>query len=163
MQPAFVEALLAVCRSKRIHTALDTCGFAPPEIIRRISAYVDLFLYDLKVMDGERHRRYTSVKNDLILENLKLLAETGKAVVVRIPVIPNVNDSVVNLEELTAFLNSLSLRDIDLLPYHHIASDKYHRLQLCNRMEGVKPPTAEQMNSIATRLTRDGFSVRIGG
>jgi pyruvate formate lyase activating enzyme len=163
MQASFVEALLVACRGKRVHTALDTCGYAPSEVIRRVRENVDLLLYDLKLMDSDRHRLFTGVGNDLILQNLKICAEHGNSVIVRIPVIPGVNDDGDNIGALSEFLRPLDLWRIDLLPYHRIASDKYHRLHLPYRMEGVDPPTAGQMQAIATRLNRDGFSVRIGG
>jgi pyruvate formate lyase activating enzyme len=162
-QPAFVEALLAECRARRIRTVLDTCGFADSNVIRRVSTCVDLFLYDLKLMDAEKHRRYTGTNNDLILHNLKILADQGSVVRVRVPIIPGVNDNRDNIDALSGFLSSLGLREIDLLPYHRIGSDKYHRLHLCNRMENVGPPAPEQMETLAARLRRDGFCVRIGG
>jgi len=162
-QPAFVEALLAECRARRIRAALDTCGWADSAVICKVSEYVDLFLYDLKLMDCERHRRFTGVKNDLILRNLKLLAEQRSAVIVRVPVIPEVNDDTGNIDALCDFLSPLGLRKIDLLPYHRIGTDKYRRLHLCNQMEGITPPNAEQMETLAARLRRAGFRVRIGG
>jgi len=163
MQPAFVEALLAECKARRIRTALDTCGWADSEVLCRVSEYVDLFLYDLKLMDCERHRHFTGVPNDLILRNLRLLAERGSAVIVRIPVIPEINDDTTNIDAVCDFLSPLSLRKIDLLPYHRIGTDKYRRLHLCNQMEGVSPPNAEQMEKVAARLKGAGFCVRIGG
>lgn len=163
MQAGFVEALLDACRARGIRAVLDTCGFANSKVIHRISAKVDLFLYDLKLMDCERHRDFTGVRNDLILRNLKMLAERKSAVVVRIPIIPGVNDDSDNIEAFSEFLSPLGLREIDLLPFHRIGSDKYRRLHLSYGMGGVDPPTAEQMESIALRLRRDGFSVRIGG
>jgi pyruvate formate lyase activating enzyme len=163
MQAAFVEALLDNCRARRIRTVLDTCGFADSTVICRVSKNVDLFLYDLKLMDRERHLRFTGVRNDSILQNLKMLAERGCAVIVRIPVIPGVNDDSDNINALSSFLSSLHLLEIELLPYHRIASNKYHKLQLSYRMEGVVPPPAEQMESIALHLRHDGFRVRIGG
>ena len=162
-QPAFVDALLAECKARRIRTALDTCGWADSAVICKVSEYVDLFLYDLKLMDCERHRRFTGVKNDLILRNLKLLAEQRSAVIVRVPVIPEVNDDTGNIDALCDFLSPLGLRKIDLLPYHRIGTDKYRRLHLCNQMEGITPPNAEQMETLAARLRRAGFCVRIGG
>ena len=163
MQVSFVEALLAACHIRRLRTALDTCGYAPSGVIRRVCENVDLFLYDLKLMDSERHRQFTGVGNELILQNLKTIAKHGSAVIVRFPVIPGVNDGADNIDALSAFLLSLGLTRIDLLPYHRIASDKYQRLHLPYRMERVDPPTAEHMQAIAARLGRDGFNVRIGG
>ena len=162
-QPAFVEALLQACRTRRIRTVLDTCGFGDSAVIRRLSEYVDLFLYDLKLMDGEKHRHYTGVKNDVILRNLKILADEGCPVIVRVPIIPGVNDDIDNTDALSRFLSSLQLRRIDLLPYHRIGSGKYQRLHLRNWMEGIQPPAPDKMKTLAARLRRDGFCVRIGG
>jgi len=162
-QPDFVEELLAACRARRIRTALDTCGLAHTEVVERVRPYVDLFLYDLKLMERAGHLHYTGVKNDLILRNLEHLAEAGSAVIVRLPVIPGVNDGEDNLDTLAGFMTAHGLRDIDLLPYHRIGSDKYQRLHLTYRMDGVDPPSAGHMNTLAARLKRAGLRVRIGG
>lgn len=163
MQGSFVEALLAVLRARRIHTAVETCGFADPGVLQRISENVNLFLYDVKVMDSERHRQSTGVDNARILRNLETLAREGRTVIVRVPVIPGVNDDSANLDAMYAFLFPLGLHRIDLLPYHRIGSGKYDRLGMPSRMESVEPPAAAQMQAIAARLTQNGFSVRIGG
>ena len=99
----------------------------------------------------------------MVPNNLASLAGSGAAVVVRVPVIPGVNDGDANLDALCAFLAPLGLRAIDLLPYHRIGSDKYQRLHLLDRMNGVAPPSAEHMDTLAARLRRDGFAVRLGG
>jgi pyruvate formate lyase activating enzyme len=163
MQPAFVEALLDACRDRRIGTVVDTCGFANSRAIRRVSKKAGLFLYDLKLMDSDRHRQFTGVGNELIVQNLQILAEAGSNVIVRMPVIPGVNDDGANLDALCSFLFRLQLKRIDLLPYHRIGSDKYRRLGRSYEMEQVNPPTAEQMQAIAARLSAAGFVVRIGG
>jgi pyruvate formate lyase activating enzyme len=163
MQAGFVESLLTACRARRIPTVLDTCGWADPSVLLRLRENVDLFFYDLKVMDREKHRHFTGVANDVILENLRMLAERGSAVVVRVPVIPGVNDDTDNMDALSGFLTPLGLREIDLLPYHRLGSDKYRRLHLPYEMEGVVPPSDEQMEALAARLRRDGFTVRVGG
>lgn len=163
LQAAFVEQLLAACRARGVHTALDTCGYAGTDVVRRIRKWVDLFLYDLKLMDCEKHERFTGVKNDLILENLKTLAEIGSQVIVRIPIIPGVNDEHADIASVCRFLRELSFRSIDLLPYHRIGSDKYNRLHMRYPVEDIAPPTAEHMGTIAARLCRDGFSVHVGG
>lgn len=163
MQPDFLEALLAACHAEDLHTALDTCGYCDPAALERISGQVDLFLYDLKLMDGERHRRFTGVDNKLILSNLRELAARGKRVDVRMPVVPGVNDDEENLRALAEFLSRLGLKRIDLLPYHEIGSDKYRRMKLEYRMGAAAQPTPERMQALAARLARDGFEVRIGG
>ena len=163
MQATFVESLLAALHAKGVKTVLDTCGVADPSLVRRVSENVDLFYYDLKLMDDERHRHYTGMGNTVILENLKLLAERKREVVVRVPVIPGVNDDTANFDQLTGFLRPLGLRAVDLLPYHRFGSEKYRRLHLPYEMEGVVPPSDMQMEALAERLRRDGFTVRIGG
>jgi len=96
------------------------------------------------------------------LRNLTMLAEGGSAVVVRVPIIPGVNDDAANLDDLSKFLAPLGLREVDLLPYHRYGSDKYRRLHRAYEMEGVLPPSDAQMELLAERLRRDGFTVRIG-
>jgi len=162
-QAEFVEALLAACKIRQMHTVLDTCGFADAAVLRRISKYVDLFYYDLKLMNSESHQRFTGVKNDLILENLKMLAEGGSAITVRVPILPGVNDDPENSDALSKYLSPLGVREIDLIPYHKLGNDKYHRMNLSCVMKDVEPPTMEEMETIAARLKRDGFHVRIGG
>ena len=161
-QPEFLEALLAACKARGLRTVLDTCGFANSDILRRVSEHVDLFFYDLKLMNSERHLSLTGVNNELILKNLKMLAEGGSAVTVRVPILPGVNDDNENLDALSKYLTPLGIRDIDLLPYHELGNGKYHRLNMACNMEGVTPPTTAELETIAARLRRDGFHVRIG-
>ena len=163
MQPEFLEALLLACRARGLHTTVDTCGMASPEILLRIAPVVDLFLFDLKLLDGEQHARYVGVPNDLILTNLELLARGAHPVIVRFPVIPGINDDAAHGARMISFLAGLGLRRIDLLPYHKIAQDKYHRLQLEYRLEGVEPPSEARMQELAACFERAGFAVRIGG
>lgn len=163
MQAAFAERLLAALHERRIHTVLDTSGFANPKLLRRISPNVDLFHYDLKMMDSAKHEYYTGVKNEPILSNLKLLAEIGSAVIVRMPMIPGINDGEQDIGAASAFLKELGLKNVDLLPYHRIGGDKYGRLHLKYRLPDLAPPSAEHMESIAARLRREGFTVRVGG
>lgn len=163
MQGEFVEALLTGCHERGVRTVLDTCGFAKSGMLRKISRHVDLFLYDLKVMDSEKHWQVTGVPNEMILSNLRMLAELARAVIVRIPVIPGVNDDLENIDAVSKFLSSTCLRRIDLLPFHKIGSDKYRRLHLTYEMNGTRPPSPRQLQDIAARLRSDGFTVRIGG
>ncbi len=162
LQSDFVEALLAACKTRGLQTVLDTCGFADPAVLRRVSQHVDLFFYDIKIMNNEKHLSLTGVNNDVILQNLKMLADGGSAVTARVPILPGVNDDDENLDALSKYLFPLGIRDIDLLPYHELGNDKYRRLNLSCGMEGIHPPTAAEMETIAARLRRDGFHVRIG-
>jgi pyruvate formate lyase activating enzyme len=129
LQPEFLKEVLKLCRKQGIHTCLDTCGYAPPSALRDISGYVDLFLYDLKMVDSEKHTRFTGVSNRRILTNLVDLCRSGRSVVVRIPLIPGLNDGREDMRSTGEFLGSLEgLKSVRLLPYHDIARDKYRRL-----------------------------------
>jgi len=162
-QPAFAEALLSGCRQRRIHTVLDTCGFAQRDVALRIGGLADLVLYDLKLLDPVAHERYTGVSNAPILANLEALVEAGRSIIVRVPLIPGVNDNPEEMRALTGFVSRLGLRRIDLLPYHQIGSDKYRRLGMTRRLDGIEPPPAAEVSRIASELSARGFEVRIGG
>jgi pyruvate formate lyase activating enzyme len=164
MQPDFLLALLQACRSREIHTALDTCGYAPWETLDRIRGYVNLFLYDLKLMDDTRHRQFTGVSNEPILANLQALSERGHRIQVRLPIIPGINDDRENVELVGAFVASLPrLECVDLLPYHAIAGDKYQRLQREYDLGELQPPSTHTMDRAARILRSLDLRVSIGG
>ncbi len=162
-QPEFTEALLAGCRERHIHTALDTCGFAGREAALRVSRLADLVLYDLKLLDSTAHRKYTGVPSEPILANLAALTEAGRNLIVRIPLIPGVNDNRGSLGALTDFVWQLGLRRIDLLPYHKIGVDKYGRLGRARPLGEVEPLPETELSRIAGDLADRGFAIRIGG
>ena len=162
-QPDFTEALLAGCRERRIHTALDTCGFAGREVALRVSRFADVVLYDLKLLDSAAHRKFTGVPNETILANLAALTEAGRNLIVRVPLIPGVNDHPENLAALADFVWRLGLRRIDLLPYHKIGMDKYGRLEREHPLAGVEPLPAAEVSRIASDLASRGFTIGIGG
>ena len=164
LQPDFLLALLQACREREIHTALDTCGFAPWETLDRIRGYVDLFLYDLKLMDDARHRRFTGASNQPILENLQALSQHGHGIVLRVPVIPGVNDDEEDVRQIGRFAASLpDLRRVDLLPYHQTAAQKYERLHKTYRLPETRPPCDGRMAEIARIVQEFGLPVNIGG
>lgn len=161
LQPEFAAALLRGAKARGLHTALDTCGHAPWAALDRLRGDVDLFLYDVKLLDDARHRRFTGVPNGRILANLRALSEAGHTIVLRVPVIPGVNDDDANLEALAALAAALPhLAGVDLLPYHHIGADKYARLDRAYPLPGAVPPPAERMAAIARFLAERG--VRVG-
>ena len=162
-QGDFAAALLSACRDRSIPTALDTCGYAAPDVFQRVAAQADLLLFDLKVIDAGRHRELTGAGNELILANLRWAATHGKAVIARVPVIPGCTDDAANLAEIAAVARSLDLTRVDLLPYHRIAMDKYRRLHRDYRLEAIAPPSPERMQAIADDFARQGLRVRIGG
>jgi pyruvate formate lyase activating enzyme len=164
LQEDFLLALLRACREKEIHTALDTCGFAPWETLDRVREYVDLFLYDLKLMDDARHREFTGVSNKLILSNLQALSARGEDIILRLPLIPGMNDDKENIRHTGTFAAALPcLNRVDILPYHRGAVDKYDRLNRVYGLAEIRPPSEERMAEVAQILQGFGLPVRIGG
>jgi pyruvate formate lyase activating enzyme len=162
-QPRFLESLLDACREKRINTVVETCGMAKKELVLDLSEKVDLFLFDLKILDPLKHKKYTGVPNDSILANLEALAQRKKPVVVRFPVIPEINDDSENIRQMVALLSRLHLRRIHLLPYHQTGTEKYKRLGVGFRLEDVKAPPPSLVEEIAREFEGAGFNVKIGG
>jgi pyruvate formate lyase activating enzyme len=164
MQPGFLRALLLACQREEIHTALDTCGFASWETLDRIRPYVDLFLYDLKLIGNDRHHRFTGVSNEAVLSNLRALSQEGHDVIVRVPVIPGVNDDKENMRHIAGFLADLPRQySTQLLPYHSTAAAKYERLDRDNRMGDTHPPSDGTMAALAQVLEEFGLHTEIGG
>ncbi len=129
LQIDFLAEILKVCKENGMHTAVDTAGHVPFERFERILPYTDLFLYDIKCIDSEKHQKYTGARNDLILENLKGLLATGKPIGVRIPIIPSFNDTEEEMQRIKAFLETgQPPQKIELLPYHALGEHKYAAL-----------------------------------
>jgi len=159
----FLEDFLKLCKAEGIHTAVDTTGFAQYENIKRILPYTDLFLYDLKFMDSELHKRFTGVPNELILDNAKKIAADGGKLQVRIPIVPPFNDSDEMVREFGRFIASLGKEAIDtvqLLLYHKLGVVKWERL---GRDPDIKDPiydevyvpTDERMHEIKDILEKE--------
>ena len=131
LQTDFLLELLKKCRVNGIHTAIDTAGHVPFEYFEKVIPYTNLFLYDVKCFDREKHKKYVGVYNDLILSNLKRLLSANVDVCVRIPVIPSVNDSEAELASIKDFIYSNGKPfGIELLPYHAMGEIKYDALSM---------------------------------
>lgn len=163
-QPAFAEALIDGLKSHGFHVALDTSGYAPAEVFRRLAEKADLVLFDLKIMDETRHKKYTGVSNGIILENLRSLESIGKPVWVRFPFIPGVNDDEKNLEAMASFLSRLrSVEQVNILPYHKGGVEKIRRLGREGEFAVFEPPSEEKVQSVMDFFARRGFRVKRGG
>jgi pyruvate formate lyase activating enzyme len=165
LQSQVLIELLDECGARGIHRAVDTAGLANTEIILEVAKRTDLFLYDLKMMDSEKHRKWTGVPNEKILENLKLLAESGTKIIIRIPLIGGVNDDAENIEATARFVAELSgeKKEVNLLPYHKIAQTKYQKLGRPEEFLLLEEPTKEaQLHAIAI-FQGYGIKASIGG
>ena len=163
LQPGFVLNAARRCHERGIHTAVDTSGYGDPAALLRIAAETDLFLFDLKLVDEGRHQAVTGVSNRLILDNLRALAERHRAVTIRFPLVPGVNDDEDNIRALGAVVVSLGLPRVDVLPYHRAGTAKYHRLNREYPLADVQPPSAEDQDAVARTLGSFGLTVTLGG
>ncbi|GAK58855.1 glycyl-radical enzyme activating protein family [Candidatus Vecturithrix granuli] len=164
MQPQFLDALLTRCQEQEIHTAVDTTGYAAPYMFEPISEKVDIFLYDLKLIDDTLHRQYTGVSNELTLKNLHSLSVREKQIWIRFPVIPGITDTVQNVYDIQRVISRLKgVQQVNLLPFHKIADGKYRKFGLENKMKDIQPPSDDQMAALKEQFEQQGFPVKIGG
>ena len=160
-QPEFLIELFKQSRANGTHTTLDTTGYVQWETLLRILEYTDLVMLDIKHIDAAKHKEITAVDNTLILDNARRIAEVGKPLWIRFPLIPGSNDSVENIIATADFVLSLGLKQIDILPYHRMGTAKYKRLGLEYLLPDAKPYTEEQLEEIKSRLQRKGLEVRL--
>ncbi len=164
MQSAILIESAKLFKQNDLHVCLDTTGFASLKTIKEISQHIDLFLFDLKHLDNETHKKYTGVSNRQILKNLEYLIENNKEVHIRFPIIPTINDDPFHLENMANYLGDLKqIKNINLLPYHKIAQGKYEQLNLKNKMNGVQEATGKEINHVKSFFEKRGFNVKIGG
>jgi pyruvate formate lyase activating enzyme len=164
IQHEFSRRLLQACHAQDIHTAIETSGYAPWEVWRTLLPHLDLILYDLKEVDHEGHVQFTGVSSQLVLDNLRRLAGSGKPIIVRRPVIPGYNDGEESIHALARFVRELeSVHEIHLLPYHRFGQGKYDRLGMVYPMGNRPSLGGEDVAGLREILASYGFVVKIGG
>jgi pyruvate formate lyase activating enzyme len=162
MQPDFLLALLRACQDEQLHSAVDTCGDAPPETLLAVAALANLILYDVKVMDRRLHRDVTGVTNDRILSNLRLLGEQPTSLWIRVPLIPEVNCDAASLSAIADFVTTIrSVKQVNLLPYHDLGT---HKQQAAPNTAWRSTPGAELAGSAGDshRSATASVSERVG-
>lgn len=163
-QPEFLLSMLRVSKSNGLHTAVDTSGHFPPDLLDKADGLVDLYLFDLKTLDDSRHRDFTGASNVLILENLRRLAKHRKNVTVRIPIVPGFNDDIDEARRLGRFVEDLpGVDEVDILPYHKSGVEKYRRLGRPYALSDAIEPSRERLEAIAAEIARHVPRVLIGG
>ena len=151
LQIDFLKNLLIRCKENGINTAIDTAGNVPYAYFEKILPYTDIFLYDIKCMDTELHKKYTGTDNVLILDNLKRLLKTDKKVIIRIPIICGINDNENEMTKIKNFLNENGKAEkIELLPYHSLGENKYYALNMNYKKFTI--PSKDQINSLKNAL-----------
>jgi pyruvate formate lyase activating enzyme len=160
----FLIELLDECGQRGIHRAVDTAGNVKTETLLEVARRTDLFLYDLKMMDAGLHEQWSGARNEMILCNLKALAETGAHIIIRIPLIGGINDSEENIRQTAEFLNSLTgeKKEVHLLPYHKIAQTKYMKLGKQDDFELFSEPDLETQEHIIATFLEYGIKASTG-
>ena len=155
MQFDFAYELLKHAKQNGIHTCVETCGFAKTEDILKIAKFTDIFLYDWKVTDDELHKEYTGVSNGLLLENLKAVDSTGSNIILRCPIIPNVNDTQTHFCGIAEIANSLNnIWGIEIEPYHCLGNSKYQKLGRTESLPRFEEPTEQQVRNWIEQIQR---------
>lgn len=163
MQPQFSAALLARCKSQDIHTAIETTGFQVWDKMWPVIQKADVVLLDIKLWDSLRHYEIVGVTNKLILENTKKMVDSGKQVIIRVPIIPGYNDRVEELKEIATFARRIGVKELNLLPYHRLGEAKYRRLGREYQLNEVKVPTVEEIEAVAKQLQIADLKIQVGG
>jgi pyruvate formate lyase activating enzyme len=164
MQAEFLIELLKLCGEERIHRAVDTSGYANCETLMAVAVHSDLILYDLKMMDSAKHEKFTGVPNHLILDNLRHLAGKPVDLIIRIPLIPGVNDDAQNLDQTGLFLKRLAgAAKVQILPYHDFQMTKYDRFKMYYRTGNIALPTRDMLLNAKNHLENFGLEVAMGG
>jgi pyruvate formate lyase activating enzyme len=163
MQHTFIKETLKLCKKRGIHTALDTSGYSSTNAFNKTMKYTDLYLYDLKIFDDQKHERYTGVSNKSILKNLETLNKNKKEIILRFTIINDVTNTKENLNDITNFISSLKrINEINLLPFHDV-SEKYQRLGKEYKLKNIQPPSENEIEKIVELFEHRGLNVKIGG
>jgi pyruvate formate lyase activating enzyme len=155
----FVEELVRKLYQRGISVVIDTCGQAPYENFERILPFIDTFLYDIKVLDLEVHKKYMGAGNELILSNLEKLSSTGARIHIRIPTIREINGNKICMEKISKYLQEKRINpvQITLLPYHNTGASKYVRVGMDYQGVHLHAPTAEELKQFVEIFQKAGF------
>ena len=163
LQPAFVRELFELCRQERINTCVETCGCVDPEGLLEIIPVTDHFLFDLKQMAPEAHRKHTGQSNSKILKNAALLIKHGANVLFRQPLIPGVNNSIENIKATARFLTNLgrSAARLEIMPFHRMGQSKYRALDMLYRMDGLGAADDEEVDAVRKAYIQCGIDCSV--
>lgn len=159
-QPEFVMELLNRCYDRAIHTCIDTCGYAPWNVLAEILKKVELVLLDIKHLDSGKHKELTGVGNELILDNAAKMKEMGKKIIIRVPLIPGYNDDEKNIKATGRFMKLWGLDRVDILPYHRLGASKYHALGQEYPLEDLPALKKEEVQRTVKIL--ESFGLKVG-
>lgn len=162
--PDFIKELSSEIKKHGVNTVVDTCGYYPIENFLKIKDVIDLVLFDIKFINEVKHIKYCAESNKQILSNFST-AIANIPVVVRIPIIPKINDTLEDLNAIIVYLlpHKNNLKEINILPYHNLGISKFDALCRPYFLQGITPPSKEHMEDIKAMFERNGYKTRIGG
>lgn len=161
LQPKFVKDLLEKLHTRGVHTAVETSGYARREDM--LEAKVDQFLFDIKLVNDEKHIYWTGCSNKNILSNLDALCVAGRRVIIRVPVIPGANDDEENLRETAVIVRKYGIEEFHILPFHQLGSSKYQMIGKNYKLADKRVPTKEHIANIVQILESYGTHPIVGG
>lgn len=164
LQGEALMPLLEMCKTEGIHVAVETCGYVPKELMELTAPLIDLYLYDLKIMDSSEHKKYTSKSNALIISNFKEIARLNKSITARIPLIPSVTDDDDNITQIIALCTENGVREATLSPYHELGVSKYEDLGMRYEFQSFSVSMQESLernNLILNKFINAGIECSI--
>lgn len=164
LQPEFAVALLKAAKANGLHTAIESTAIAEFKVIEEFLPYLDLFLMDIKHLDSNKHKEYTAQPNERILENAMRIAMSGQQLIIRVPVVPDFNDTPSEIRAIAEYAKVLpGVEELHLLPYHRLGRDKYDGLDRAYDLKEIEPPSNEHMEKLKEEAEKTGLRVQIGG
>lgn len=164
VQSEFATALLKAAKLQGINTAVESTSCVKYEKIQEALPYIDYYLMDIKHMDSSKHKEYTGVSNEIMLENAVKLAQDAKSLTIRVPVIPGFNDTEKEITDIAKFAASLkTVKQLHLLPYHRLGKDKYEGLKRDYPMGDAPLHTPEEIAVLKQAAEKCGIEVVVGG
>ena len=160
---AFATKLFERLKEEYIDTAIETTGFGSYRELETLAKLTDTVLFDIKHMDSEKHKQYTSVTNGLILENLTKLSKWHKKIIMRFPFIKGINDDEKNIHETAKFLKKLNLLEVNILPYHTMGLEKYRKLRMPYPMKTLEKHTQEELDNALQIMKSYGLKAKLNG
>ncbi len=158
LQLTFVTELLKAMKELDINTAVETSGYVSMEALKKVSPWTDLFLYDLKLLDPEKSKEYTGISSKPVIDNFKYLAQNGSQLIVRMPLIPGVNDNRDHLRLMADTLKEIGINELELIPYHNLGAHKYRGLNMDYQLQGLEAPSKKQVAAVREAFLSEGIS-----
>jgi pyruvate formate lyase activating enzyme len=160
-QHEFLEDVIKKCKKLGIHIAVETCGWTDIENIKKVIEDVDLFLFDLKLMNNKLHIQYTGQSNKVILKNLDFISRSGKELIVRLPLVSGITDSSENINEIVQLLKKLKINKINIAPYHTLGVEKYKEVGLGYSLNHINDYPMDKVEEIQKFFIGEGLQCEI--